>query len=167
MTGAEVKAMRERLRLSQDQFSGELRKINPGIAPNRHTVSRWESGEVTPNTDAVQAMQALHRASYVTQGMPAGRLVEAIHKHGAVTVAGMVADFAKQVVPALSEGLDFAGWEVTTEVPGVALFARRPSYGGQAAEGVMVVNAPRSEWWGQQAAQSPFPVTLLWEDVVG
>jgi transcriptional regulator with XRE-family HTH domain len=166
VTGAEVKALRDRLRLSQEQFAGELRKINPAIAPNRHTVSRWEAGNVAPSTDAVLAMEALRRASYLTQGMDADTLAGIIRQEGALKIAEMVADFAKQVVPALSHGWDFAGWEVTTEVPGVALFGRRPSYGSHAAEGVMVVNAPRSDWWEAQAAQSPFPVILLWEDVV-
>jgi transcriptional regulator with XRE-family HTH domain len=166
MTGDDIRALRGRLRLSQRQLAEQINKIDPEISLLAQHISRWENGHVTPSERSAAALQSLRSAADVSQGMDADTLAGLIRKHGVMRVGDLVGDFAHQIHAGLTEGWNFAGWSVNQDVPGVALFARRPSYGGTATEGVMVVNAPRSAWWDAQAAASPFPIITLYEEVV-
>lgn len=68
MTPVQIATLRHQIGETQAGFADRLREIDPLLAPNRHTVARWErTDSVTPNAHAVAALTRL----WLDEGYPA------------------------------------------------------------------------------------------------
>lgn len=59
MTGAEVKAIRDQLGLTQAEFAIQINKLDPNLRVYPTSVSRWESGRHDPSPHAAAAIRKL------------------------------------------------------------------------------------------------------------
>ncbi len=63
MTDPEIKALRQRLELSQTAFAARLNALVPGLHTTQQRVNLWEHGKHAPREMAVLALATLERAS--------------------------------------------------------------------------------------------------------
>jgi excisionase family DNA binding protein len=95
-------------------------------------------------------------------GVTAEQLVELMRERGVVWVGDTVADFAKQLVPSILEGLNLVRW-VVRQTDGATLFYRVADGAATDETRVLVVNAPPAERtrWEALAAEQPGPTIVV------
>lgn len=61
MTADEIRALRERWGLSQQELADKLNTIDPLLKAHRNIVSRWERGVNRPNAHAQAALRQVEQ----------------------------------------------------------------------------------------------------------
>lgn len=70
MTGADVKAIRSQLGLSQSELANQLNFIDSNLRVHATSVSRWESGKLNPSAHAAAAIGVLARGGQSPDDAP-------------------------------------------------------------------------------------------------
>ena len=61
MTGDEIRALRERLGLSQQGLADRIREVDPILKTDRNAVSRYERGVRTPDPHVAAALEIIRK----------------------------------------------------------------------------------------------------------